>query len=149
VKCRLPYQLARCTNRACCQSHPVKMFIKATMPRDKRNRRILGCFLRQTHKVFGCLHFWVFNLKLGLSTAVKCDPVFRVCVNDPLSIHIPDNWSWQWNTWLQSTDVGVRAHSRQSFSLLIALTEWTVRVENHTIRRFLAEAQLETPFQKE
>jgi hypothetical protein len=53
--------------------------------------RILSCFLGMAHEVFGCLQLWVFNPKLGLSTAVKCDPVFRVCVNDPLSIHIPDH----------------------------------------------------------
>jgi hypothetical protein len=61
------------SDAACCQSHPVEMFIKTT------------------HEVFGCLQLWVFNPKLGLSTAVKCDSVFIVCVNDPLSIHIPDN----------------------------------------------------------
>jgi hypothetical protein len=60
--------------------------------RDKRNK-IPELFFRETHVVFGCLQLWVFNPKLGLSTAVKCDPVFKVCVNDPLSIHIPDNRS--------------------------------------------------------
>jgi hypothetical protein len=49
-----------------------------------REIRILSCF-------FGCLQLWVFNPKLGLFTAVKCDPVFRMCVNNPLSIHIPGN----------------------------------------------------------
>jgi hypothetical protein len=61
---------------------------------------------QKTHEVFGCLQLLVFNPKLGLSTAVKCNPVFRACVNDPLSIHIPDNWSWQCNTMLRSTDSG-------------------------------------------
>jgi hypothetical protein len=86
VKCRLLFLLARFTNRACCQFRPVKMFIKATMPLDKRNQNS-----ELTHEVFGCLQLWVFNPKLELSTAVKCDPLFRVCVNDPLSIHILDN----------------------------------------------------------
>jgi hypothetical protein len=36
VKCRLLFQLTRCTNTACCQSHPVEMFIKATIPCDSR-----------------------------------------------------------------------------------------------------------------
>jgi hypothetical protein len=62
----------------------------ATMPRDKRNQNS-ELFFGQTHEVFGCLHFLVFNPKLGLSAAVKCNPVFRMCVNDPLSIHIPNN----------------------------------------------------------
>jgi hypothetical protein len=57
----------------------------------KRETRILSCFLRQTHEVFVCLQPWVFNSKVGLSTAVECDPVLRVCVNDPLSIHILEN----------------------------------------------------------
>jgi hypothetical protein len=51
--------------------------VKATMPRDKRNQ-ISELFFRQTHEVFGFLQLWVFNPKLGLSTAVKCDPMFRV-----------------------------------------------------------------------
>jgi hypothetical protein len=55
-----------------------------------------------THEVFGCLRIWVF------------DPNFAVkCV-----IHIPDNWSWQWNARVGSTAVGVRAHFRQPISLL-------------------------------
>jgi hypothetical protein len=65
------------------------MFIKTTTPHDKRNLNselFLG-----THEVFGCLQLWGFNPKLGLSTAVNCDPVFIVCVIDPHSIHIPDN----------------------------------------------------------
>jgi hypothetical protein len=66
------------------------MFIKTKMPRDKRKQNS-DLFFRQIHEVFGCLQLWVFNPKLGLSTAVKCNPVFRVCVNDPLSIHISDN----------------------------------------------------------
>jgi hypothetical protein len=103
------------------QSHPVEIFIKATMARDKRNQTSELFFIRQTQKVFGCLQLWVFNSKLRLSTTVKWDPVFIVCVNDPPSIHIPDNWSWQWNTWLRSTKVGVRAHPSQPISLLIAL----------------------------
>jgi hypothetical protein len=65
------------------------MFIKTTMPSDKRNQNS-DLFFRQTDEVFGCLQLGVFNPKLGLFTAVKCDPVFRVCVNDPLSTHIPD-----------------------------------------------------------
>jgi hypothetical protein len=67
-----------------------RMFIKATMPRDKGNQNS-ALFLRQTQEAFGCLQLWVFNPKPRLSTAVKCDPEFRVCVNDPPSIHIPDN----------------------------------------------------------
>jgi hypothetical protein len=85
VKCRLLFQLA---TRACCQSHPVKMFINATMPRNMGNQNS-ELFLR--HEVSGCLQLWVLNPKLGLSAAVKCDPVFRMCNNDPSSIHIPDN----------------------------------------------------------
>jgi hypothetical protein len=94
VKFRLLFQLTRCTNRACCQFHPVKMFIKTTVPRDKRNQNSERFFRLMSStkylEVFGCLQIWVFNPKLGLSTAVKCNPVFRVCVNQ-LSIHIPDN----------------------------------------------------------
>jgi hypothetical protein len=45
-----------------------------TMPRDKKNQNS-GLFFRQTQEVFGCLKLWVFNPKLGLSTAVKCDTV--------------------------------------------------------------------------
>jgi hypothetical protein len=70
--------------------YPVELFIRATMPRDKRNQNS-EVFFGQTQVVFGCLQLWVFSPKLGLSTAVKSDPVFRVCVNDPPSIHIPDN----------------------------------------------------------
>jgi hypothetical protein len=66
------------------------MFIKATIPRDKRNQNA-ELFFRETHEVFGYLQLWVFKPKLGLPTAGKCDPVFRMCVNGPLSIHIPDN----------------------------------------------------------
>jgi hypothetical protein len=55
------------------------MFIKITMPHDKSNQNS-ELFFRQTHEVFGCLQLWVFNTKLGLSTAIKCDPVFRVCL---------------------------------------------------------------------
>jgi hypothetical protein len=103
-----------------------------------RETRILSCFLRQNHKMFGCLQLWVFNPKLGLSTAVKCDSVFRVCVNDPLSIHIPDNWSWQWNTRLRSTKVGVWAHFRKPISLLIALNvavTWHPKQSHYVIIR--------------
>jgi hypothetical protein len=66
------------------------MFIKAKMPRDKRNQNSEH-FFRQIQEVFGCLQLWVFNSKLRLSTAVKSDPVFRVCVNDPPFIQIPKN----------------------------------------------------------
>jgi hypothetical protein len=66
------------------------MFIKATMPRDKRNQKS-ELFFEQTQEVFGYLQLWVFYSKLGLSTAVKYDPMFRVCVIGPPSIHIPDN----------------------------------------------------------
>jgi hypothetical protein len=71
-------------------SVPVKIFITATVPRDWRNQNS-ELFFGQTHELFGCLQLQVFNPKLGLSTAVKCDTVFRVCVNDPPSIHISDN----------------------------------------------------------
>jgi hypothetical protein len=53
----------------------MKMFIEAKMPRDKRNQNS-ELFFRQTQEVFGCLQLRVFNPKLRLSTAVKCDPVF-------------------------------------------------------------------------
>jgi hypothetical protein len=67
------------------------MFIKTTMSRDKRNQNS-ELFFGQTHEVFGCMQLWVFNPKFGLSnTAVKCNPVFRVYVNDPLSIFVLDN----------------------------------------------------------
>jgi hypothetical protein len=69
VKCRLLFQLARCTNRACCQSHHVKMFIKAAMPRYKRNQNS-ELFFRQSPEVFGCLQLWVFNSKFGRSNGV-------------------------------------------------------------------------------
>jgi hypothetical protein len=62
------------------------MLSKTTMPRDKRNQNS-----ELTYEVFGYFQLTVFNPKLGLSTAVKCDLVFRVRVNDPLSVHIPDN----------------------------------------------------------
>jgi hypothetical protein len=91
--------------------------IKTTMPRDKRNQNS-ELFFRQTGEVFGCLELYVFYSKLGLSITVKCDPVFWVCVNYSLAIHIPDNWSWQWKTRLWFTEVGVGAHFRQPISLL-------------------------------
>jgi hypothetical protein len=84
VKCRPLFQLTRCTNRAYGRSHPVEMFIKAAMPRDKKNQNSELLF-RQTHEIPGCFQFWVFNPKIRLSTAIKCDPVFRMCVNDPPS----------------------------------------------------------------
>jgi hypothetical protein len=87
VKCRLFFQLARCTNRAYGQSHPVEMFIKAAIPRDKRNQNAELLF-RQTHEIPGCFQCWVFNPKIRLSTAIKCDPVFRMT---HLLIHISDN----------------------------------------------------------
>jgi hypothetical protein len=43
------------------------MFIKAAMPRDKINQNSELLF-RQTQT-------------LGLSTAIKCDLLFRICVN--------------------------------------------------------------------
>jgi hypothetical protein len=73
-----------------CQLEDAQMFIKATMTRDKGNKNSELLF-RQTQEVFGCLQLWVFNPKLRLSTAVKYHPVFRVCVNHPPSIYIPDN----------------------------------------------------------
>jgi hypothetical protein len=68
-----PYVLP-CTNRACCQSHPVKMFIKATMPRDKRNQ-VLICFLGRLMKYlvvcnFGCLIQSLYCLQL--LNAIQC-----------------------------------------------------------------------------
>jgi hypothetical protein len=61
------------------------------------------------------IHMKFFNCASG-----KCDPVFRVCVNDLLFISRKFEAD-QWNTRLWSTEVGVRAHSRQSISLLISL----------------------------
>jgi hypothetical protein len=58
------------------------------MARDKRNNQNIELFLGRLMRY---LQLCVFNPKLGLSTAVNCDPVFRVCVNDPLSINVPDN----------------------------------------------------------
>jgi hypothetical protein len=86
-----------------------------------RETRILTCFLGMTHEIFGCLQLWVFNPNLRLSIAVKCDTVFRVSVNDSLSIHILDNWNWHLITRLWSSEVGVWAHFRQPISLFIAL----------------------------
>jgi hypothetical protein len=74
VKCHLPFQLARCTNRACCQSHPVE--IEATRPRAKRNQNSELFF--RSHEVFGCLQLCVFNPSLELSTAVKCNPALFI-----------------------------------------------------------------------
>jgi hypothetical protein len=82
-----------------------------------RKIRILSCFLGRILRFLVVYSLDVYS-KAWLSTAVKCDPMFRVCVNDPVSIHIPDNWSWQWNTSLRSTEVRVRAHSCQPISLL-------------------------------
>jgi hypothetical protein len=53
-ECRLLFQLTRCTKKACCQSHPVEMFIKTTMPRDKKNQNF-ELFFKQSHEEFGCL----------------------------------------------------------------------------------------------
>jgi hypothetical protein len=66
------------------------------MSRDKRNKGS-ELFFRQTHEICGCFQFLVFNIKLGLSKTIKCDPVFRMCVNDPLSQ-------------LRSTKIRVRAY---------------------------------------
>jgi hypothetical protein len=73
------------TNRACCQSQPVEMFIEATMPRNKRNQNF-ELFFRQTLEVFGCLQLWVFNPNLRLSTAV--DPAAIQCLECASMIHI-------------------------------------------------------------
>jgi hypothetical protein len=48
---------------------------------DKRNQNS-KLFFKQTHEISGCFQFGVFNPKLELSTAIKCDPVFRMRVND-------------------------------------------------------------------
>jgi hypothetical protein len=45
------------------------MFIKAAMPRDKRNQNS-ELFFRQSPEVFGCLQLWVFNSKFGRSNGV-------------------------------------------------------------------------------
>jgi hypothetical protein len=63
----------------------VEIFIKAAIHRDKRNQNS-ELFFRQTHEISGCFQFLVFNSKLGLSTAIKCNSVFRMCVNDLFSI---------------------------------------------------------------
>jgi hypothetical protein len=73
VKCLLLFQLARCTNRACCQSHPVEMFIKTTMPRDKSNQNSELFFRLMRYLVvynFGCL---IQSLEcLQLLSAIQC-----------------------------------------------------------------------------
>jgi hypothetical protein len=66
--------LARCTNSSCCQSHPVEMFIKTTMPLIGETR-ILSCFLGRLKRYlvvcnFGCL---IQSLDcLHLLSAIQC-----------------------------------------------------------------------------
>jgi hypothetical protein len=69
------------------------MFIKATMPSDKKNQNS-ELFFRQTHEIFGCLQLWVLNPIslmdcLQLLSVIQC--LEWVIVNEPLSIHILEN----------------------------------------------------------
>jgi hypothetical protein len=56
-----------------------------------------GAFLKvmfmQSNRISGlvCFGLRTFFAAEDSFTVIKCDPVFKMCVNDQPSIHIPDN----------------------------------------------------------
>jgi hypothetical protein len=85
---------------------------------------VLEVIFMRSNRISGlvCFGLRTFFAAVDSSTVIKCDPVFKMCVNDPHSILIQKNWSWQCNTGLRSTTKGVRAYQPPHIAINIAVT---------------------------
>jgi hypothetical protein len=88
------------------------------MPREEKNQNS-ELFYRKTDEVSGCLQLWVFKTKLGLYTALLRAIQCLECAS--MTHFLFKSRTIEADSRTQETEVGVRAHSRQPISLLIAL----------------------------